>query len=145
MEISKKSKRKARVLSLQVLYSYEQNQDKALVTVFESVSNIPEAELASNDARKFARQLCSDTIDKLSEIDALLSKHTANWDLERLAAIDRAILRVAVAELLGTYMTPLPVVINEAVEIAKLYGTDDSAKFINGVLDALKTDIDYVE
>ncbi len=144
MSVSKKDLRRARVLAMQVLYSYEKNPEILLESVFESIASIPEAEIASNEARKFAKSLVLCFRVSQEEIDKLLSKHMKNWELSRLAAIDRAILRLALAELFEI-KTPLRVVISEAVDIAKQFGTDDSGKFINGVLDATKQDFDYVE
>ncbi len=144
-ELSKKDRRRARVLAFQVIYSYEQGVNKGLHSVFEAVSSMDEAKLASIEATKLARVLAAVTLDKMEYLDELLQKHMANWELSRVSAIDRNILRVSLAELVGDFETPLRVVINEAVEIAKLYGADDSAKFINGVLDAVKCDIDYIE
>ncbi len=145
MEISKKYLRKARILAMQVIYSYEKNAgDIAIEVVFESIASIPEAEIASNDAVKFAKGIILSYRSKGDEIDALLSKNMKNWVLERVDSIDRAILRTALAELLSKD-TPLRVVISESVDIAKQFGTDDSGKFVNGVLDGTKKDIDYVD
>ncbi len=145
MEISKKYLRKARILAMQVIYSYEKNAgDIAIEVVFESIASIPEAEIASNDAVKFAKGIVLSYRTKGDEIDSLLSKNMKNWVLERVDSIDRAILRTALAELLSKD-TPLRVVISESVDIAKQFGTDDSGKFVNGVLDGTKKDIDYVD
>ncbi len=144
MEISKKDLRRARILAMQVHYSSEKNPEILLESVFESIASIPEAELASNDAIKFAKNLVLAVREIQTDIDELLQKHMKNWKMDRLAAIDRSILRLAIAELIKI-RTPLRVVISEAVDIAKQFGTDDSGKFINGVLDAAKKDIDYAE
>jgi N utilization substance protein B len=74
-------------------------------------------------------------VDHLEEIDGELARQTANWRLERLAAVDRNILRLAMYELLFQAETPHAVVIDEAIEIAKKYGAEESARFVNGVLD----------
>lgn len=140
MELPKKDLRRARILAMQVLYSCEKNPDIALESVFESIASIPEAEIASNDARKFAKEITLGYRAKNEEIDNLLQKHMKNWVLSRLGSIDRAILRISASELI-TINTPLRVVISEAVDIAKQFGTEESGKFINGVLDALKKDI----
>lgn len=142
--ISKKQKRRARILALQTLYSFEKSEDITILSVFERVKAIPETNLESNDAREFAKTIVLDAVNNIETIDELLQKHLKNWDMVRLGAIDRNLLRIAVAELTISLKTPLKVVINEAVEIAKEYGTDDSGKFINGILDAIKQDIDYI-
>jgi transcription antitermination protein NusB len=144
MDISKKNLRKARILAMQVIYSSEASPELLLESVFESTVAMPECELASNDAIKFAKNLVLAVRKSQENIDTILQKYMKNWKMDRLAAIDRAILRLAMAELIEI-RTPLRVVIHEAVDIAKQFGTDDSGKFINGVLDAAKQDIDYEE
>ena len=71
------------------------------------------------------------------EIDALIQSHSANWRLSRMPAVDRNVLRTAIAELLGFPDTPVPVVINESLEIARRYSAPESLNFLNGVLDAI--------
>jgi len=85
--------------------------------------------------RRFADTLLDGVLAHLEEIDASLSLQTAHWRLERLAAVDRNILRVALYELLFERSTPPAVVIDEAIEIAKRFGSAESARFVNGVLD----------
>ena len=75
------------------------------------------------------------------KIDELIEKHAANWRLERMAAVDRNVLRAAVAEMLAFPQTPRPVVINEAIEIARKFSAPDSVHFINGVLDGVAKDL----
>jgi N utilization substance protein B len=91
--------------------------------------------------RKFAGQLFTGTVARLEEIDGTIQKHTQNWRLKRMAAVDRNILRVAVYELLSGAKTPGTVIINEALEIAKKFSTHESAQFVNGVLDSIKEEI----
>jgi len=91
--------------------------------------------------REFADILFRGTITKLKEIDRLIQSHTRNWRLSRMAAVDRNVLRLAVFELLADAGTPDTVVINEALEIAKKFSTDESAQFVNGVLDSIKNDL----
>ena len=76
-----------------------------------------------------------------ANIDAMIEKHAANWRLERMAAVDRNLLRAAVAEMLGFPDTPRPVVINEAIEIARKFSSPESVNFINGVLDSVARDM----
>ncbi len=144
MDISKKDLRRARVLAMQVLYSFEKNEGSTLDQVFSSLAAVPEIGIANPDAVAFSKGLIQKFQASSDEVDTLLSKNMKNWTLERVAAIDRAILRLAITELLMK-ITPLRVVISEAVDIAKNFGTDDSGKFINGVLDGSKKDIDYIE
>lgn len=85
---------------------------------------------------EFARQLVLGVLKHLDEIDAILSELVEGWSLDRLASVDRSVLRLAVYEMLHTPETPPAVVINEAVELAKAYSTEDSGRFVNGVLGA---------
>lgn len=85
----------------------------------------------------FMKELFSMCIDNLKEIDEKLEKCAANWTIKRINRVDLAILRLSTAELLFMKETPTPVVINEAVNMAKKYGIDDSGKFVNGVLGAI--------
>ena len=125
------SRRRARQLALQLLYQYEMtgSDPTHMQAGFEEWRN------ASGVVRDFADQLLRGTLDNLEAIDVELSRQTAHWRLERLATVDRNILRLAVYELLFCAETPPAVVIDEAIEIAKKYGAEESARFVNGVLD----------
>ncbi len=90
---------------------------------------------AADQTRTFANQLFEGASHDSAALDELISKHADNWRLERLAAIDRAILRLAIHEMRATD-TPAKVVINEAVDLAKKYSSDDAGGFVNGILDA---------
>jgi len=90
---------------------------------------------AGDGVRAFADHLLRGTLDHLEELDAQLVRQTAHWRLERLAAVDRNILRLAMFELLYDPETPPAVVIDEAIEIAKKFGAEESGRFVNGVLD----------
>lgn len=133
-----KNKRKARVLSLQVMYAYDLRSGDDSKEVFNA---IVENKAYKSDVVEYARTLVSEAIRKSSEIDSLLKKHIANWDVQRLSTIDRNILRLAVAELITQKDVPYKVIIDEAVEIAKMYSTEDSGKFVNGVIDAVYKEI----
>ena len=85
-----------------------------------------------------ALKITRETWDKLSDIDGHLRGLAANWDLTRMAAVDRNILRLAAYEILYDSEIPKSVAINEAIEIVKRYSTDDSSKFVNGILDKLE-------
>ena len=93
------------------------------------------------DVRGFADDLFRLASDRLSEIDGLIEKHTQHWRMERMAAVDRNVLREAVAEFLGYPATPRAVVINEALEIARKFSTPESVQFINGVLDSVGKEV----
>ena len=87
---------------------------------------------------EFATTLVEGTLKNLPQIDSLIVKYARNWDLHRMASIDRNILRQATFEILYLLDIPINVIINEAVELAKKYSTEESGKFVNGILDKIK-------
>ena len=89
------------------------------------------------EVKAFANQLFSGTVEHLPEIDALIARHADNWDMKRMAVIDRNILRLGAFELLYLADVPPKVCINEAIELAKHFGDTESGKFVNGILDAI--------
>lgn len=124
-------RRRGRELALQMLYQYELagNDIETILTSFEELQQAPPP------IREFAAALASGAIGKRDEIDAKLAEQADNWRLDRMAAVDRNILRLAMYELLFAPDTPPAVVIDEAVEIAKRFGSERSSQFVNGVLD----------
>jgi transcription antitermination protein NusB len=92
----------------------------------------------SPSARRFCEGLVSGLLERTESIDTALREHTQNYELERLSAVDRNILRLAVHEMLHCDDIPPVVSINEAIDIAKKYGTEESGRFVNGVLDKIK-------
>lgn len=92
----------------------------------------------SPSARRFCEGLVSGLLDHTGDIDVALREHTQNYELERLSAVDRNILRLAIHEMLFCDDIPPVVSINEAIDIAKKYGTEESGRFVNGVLDKIK-------
>lgn len=124
-------RRRGRELALQMLYQYELagNDIETILTSFEELQQAPPL------IREFAASLASGAIGKRDEIDARLAEQADNWRLDRMAAVDRNILRLAMFELLFAPDTPPAVVIDEAVEIAKRFGSERSSQFVNGVLD----------
>ena len=93
------------------------------------------------EVRGFADDLFRVASDRLPEIDGLIGKHTQHWRMDRMATVDRNVLRGAVAEFLGYPATPRAVVINEALEIARKFSTPESVQFINGVLDSVGKEV----
>ena len=106
----------------------------------EIVESVAVLQSAGDEARAFARSLSEGAIRRVSEIDALIASQSESWRLERMAAVDRNILRVAIYEFMETE-TPKNVVINEALEIAKRFSSPDAVSFINGVLDKVALDL----
>ena len=122
---------KSREYALQMLFQWEMGkQEPARIEegFWKNVSS-------QKSTRDFANQLFENAAARADEIDPIISTHAKNWRIERMPAIDRAILRLALAEL-RTSGTPSKVVINEALELAKKFSSEDAAPFINGILDA---------
>jgi N utilization substance protein B len=128
--MSMDNRRLARVLAVQTLFEVDATGHDPR----EVLERQAEEEGAGDPSRDFAARIISCTLDHLGEIDALLTRAAPAWPLEQIARVDRAILRVACGELLYDVGTPTKVAINEAVELAKLYGGEHSGRFINGVL-----------
>ena len=93
------------------------------------------------ETRGFAEDLYRVATTRQPEIDALIETHSQNWRLERMATVDRNLLRAAVAEMLGYPATPAPIIINESLEVARRYAAPESIHFLNGILDAISRDI----
>ena len=128
-----KPRTRARSLALQVLYEVD-------------ISNHPPAEAfrarledtpLSDELSEFVRQIVFGVLPLTTELDALIAKYAPEWPLEQIAAIDRNILRMTFWEFAVQRETPVKVAINEAVELAKLYGSDSAPRFVNGVLGSL--------
>ena len=117
-------RRKARELALQALFQLDNNE----MTIEEAISHVTE------ERDSFLTQLVAGTIEHKEQIDASLVEKLENWSLARLPKIERTVLRIAVYELLYLPETPAKVVINEALEITKIYGDEKSSRFVNGVL-----------
>jgi len=130
-EGTKENRRQARVQAVQQLYGREMRGALADDKPAES----------EEEVSLFARDLLGQTAVRLGEIDNLLAAALQNWDLKRLGAVDRAVLRVAVAEMLAHPDIPAAVTINEAIEIARSLGSAESARFANGVLDRVRKEI----
>lgn len=127
---------KARELALQILYQ----ADVTNVDVAELISGFFGMEANTNEepaVRDFAADLARSVREKLRFLDERISKFATNWQLDRMATVDRNILRLAAFELLFREDIPPKVAINEAVELAKKYGDVESGKFVNGVLDKI--------
>ena len=130
------TRKEARIIALNILYSIDVfGFDKK--EAFDSYFNYSEVKDISN-VRYFINELVDGTLDHLSEIDNEISKVMKNWKIDRLADVDKSILRLSSFELFYMKTTPIKVVINEAVNLSKEFSTDNSGKFINGILDSLK-------
>jgi len=145
------SRHRARQAALQMLYQWEIGK----VSAHEAVRTYwpgrdappsPEdehADLAPEDAvdeqgRTFANALVAGTIERVAEADALITAHSKNWRVERMAVIDRLVMRMAIFELLAEPDTPSKVIINEAIELARMFSGEEPVPLINGVLDSVR-------
>jgi N utilization substance protein B len=93
------------------------------------------------ETRGFAEDLFRVASTRQAEVDALIERHSQNWRLERMAVVDRNLLRAAIAEMLAYPNTPAPIIINESLEVARRYAAPESIHFLNGVLDAVARDL----
>jgi transcription antitermination protein NusB len=123
---------KAREFAMQMLFQWDMSeQDPAKLE-----AKFWKSAKAANQTRAFANQLFEGAAKDRAALDEIIQKHSENWRFERLAAIDRAILRLAIHEMTAAE-TPVKVVLNEAVELAKKFSSEDSSAFVNGVLDSV--------
>ena len=128
---------------MQILYQWEIGRgdvDTAADTFF--TLQWPNEDPPAGALRAFASTLAHDTVDRLDTIDPLIAETAERWRPERMAVLDRLILRMAVCELLRDRETPAAVVINEALELARTFSTEESVKFVNGMLDAIRKKIE---
>jgi transcription antitermination protein NusB len=133
------AQRKARECALQILFSYDvarPSVDDLLATYWGEIAE------GAEDVRIFANELAIGTISHLEEIDERIRIRTEHWRIPRMAIVDRNLLRMAVYEFLYQPSTPKTVAINEALEIARRFSTTEATQFINGILDAIKRDIE---
>lgn len=131
-------RRTSRIVALQALYAKELSE----VPAGDILKHVIKPKLKGDtSAFRFAESLFLKTNNNREELDAILSNHTKNWSLDRLATLDRLLLRMATAELLHFEQIPTKVTINEAIEIAKDYSTKRSGSFINGILDSILADL----
>jgi N utilization substance protein B len=127
-------RRKAREHALQILFQLDIKKEKPSAAVLKHFW----AEYKPDDEVKvFAEEIIKGTYTHLTKINALIKECAKNWSLDRMAVVDRNVLRMAVYEILYRMDIPTSVTINEAIEIAKKYGTDESGSFVNGILDSV--------
>jgi transcription antitermination protein NusB len=127
------ARRKARELALQMLFQHDMagNAPDMIVGTFEDLQK------SKANTREFAERIFRGTVDHLGEIDEMIQAQAENWRLSRMAVVDRNIIRMSVYEFMHEDDTPKLVIIDEAVEIAKKFGTQKSSQFINGILDGI--------
>ena len=142
-----KPRRRARCLILEVLYEFDMAKHDPMEVLQRRVHETVDAEgeelePLSNNAVEFASNLLRGVVRVGSDIDLIIARFAPEWPLDQIAVIDRNILRIAIYEILLDGNTPIKVAINEAVELAKLYGSDSAPRFVNGVLGTLTEQTD---
>lgn len=130
-------RRRGRILAFQALFAWDAGSLSP-----DDLLRFPWAERTSKEVHDedllFSQLLFLGTVERINKIDTLITKNLENWDFNRLKLVDKAILRLSTYSLLFQQDTDPRIVINEAVTIARTYGTDDSFKFVNAVLDSIK-------
>ena len=153
--MNRQEKRLSRCLSLQIYYAWiiSETHPKEILSylinlyslekelfLFDVSNSDSDKLVLSDDISKYAYRLIESTIDKCSDVDTYIASKLKNWDLKRIALIDKLILRLSITEMYFFDDVPPKVSIVEGVEIAKIFGNSDSSAFINGVLDSIYND-----
>jgi N utilization substance protein B len=136
------SRRKGRILAFQALYSwdalYNQTDKASIPEGLLDFSWAHQEEALDEETTAFPRLLVTGTVENISAVDSMIQGHLQNWEIKRLNRVDLAVLRMSVYTLMFRTEIPPSVVIDEAIEISREFGTDDSYRFVNGVLDAVR-------
>jgi transcription antitermination protein NusB len=135
------ARRRARESALQMLYQWEVGRMSPDDTILSYWPALDEAAELAPEYREFANGLVRGTVGRVEEIDRLLGSRAQNWRLERMAVLDRAVLRLATYELLAEPETPAKVIINEALELARAFSGEEAVAFVNGVLDGVRKEL----
>jgi N utilization substance protein B len=133
-------RRKAREYALQMLFQWDVTHD-AVETIMATFWETPESP-EPTEVIAFANALAEGTIGQVEKIDAIVSRHADNWRLDRMAVVDRNLLRLATFEFLHDAAMPKAVIINEAIEIARRFSAAESPQFINGILDSIRKEVE---
>jgi N utilization substance protein B len=135
----KGKRREGREAALQLVFCWDLNLHEPLTELH--LDGFWKLRAAAPNVRTFAAALARGVIERQTEIDEKISRYTANYELRRISAVDRNVLRIAIYEMLHVPDVPPIVAINEAIDIAKKYGTEESGRFVNGVLDRVKLEL----
>lgn len=130
-------RRRGREAALKILYSIDLNP----VSRNEGCTQILDYGEVPENTREFTRELVEETLERMEEIDGYIQNASLKWEINRMAAVDRNVLRLAVSELTGKTPKPVRVVLNEAIELAKKFGGEESGTFVNGVLDRVRINL----
>jgi transcription antitermination protein NusB len=135
----RESRHQAREAAVQMLYQWEVGK-LSMVEVMQTywMPGLSADEPLTDDLRQFATQLTNGVAATVEQIDPMIAEAAQNWRLERMAVMDRIIMRLAVYEFLHQPETPGRVIINEALELARTFSTEDAVRFINGILDGIR-------
>ena len=136
-----RTRRRARRLALEVLYEFDLAEHPALPTL---ARRLAEQQMETTGA-EFARAIINGIVSYQDKMDRIISRYAPEWPLDQMAIIDRNILRIAIYEFLVDGETPIKVAINEAVELAKTYGSDSAPRFVNGVLGTLADEAELLK
>lgn len=128
-----KSRQRGRIAALKALYELDATQHELGVVLTHCLAD----EQLSAEGEQFAREIVTGVWQHRAELDLLIHQHAPEWPVDQMAVVDRNVLRIAIYEFSLAHITPLKVAINEAIEIAKSYGSDSAPRFVNGVLGAL--------
>ena len=137
-QASAESRHRAREAAIQMLYQWEIGRVSMHEVQRTFWNHPPDGTPLTDDLRAFATLLATGTADHVAELDPLIVDAAEHWRIERMNVLDRLILRLAVYEFLHAPETPGKVIINEALELARSFSADDSVRFINGILDAIR-------
>jgi transcription antitermination protein NusB len=128
-----KARQHGRVAALKALYELDTTQHSVGVVLTQRLAD----EHLSPTGEEFARMLVTGVHEQRVILDALIQQHAPEWPVDQMAVVDRNVLRIAIYEFYIAHLTPLKVAINEAIELAKIFGSDSAPRFVNGVLGAL--------
>jgi N utilization substance protein B len=127
----------AREAALQMLYAIEAAEEPKEHVLSQFWRQTP----GDPEGRQYAERLVFGITEELAQVDGLISEASQNWRVERMSRVDRNVLRIGTFELLQSQDTPAAVILDEAIELAKRFGSEDSGKFVNGVLERIKTNV----
>ena len=128
-----KARQRGRIAALKALYELDTTRHPLGVVLQQRLSDEP----LPPEGEQFARELVTGVWNHRTELDAAIQQHAPEWPVDQMAVVDRNVLRIAIYEFSMAHVTPLKVAINEAVELAKTFGSDSAPRFVNGVLGAL--------
>ena len=136
----RESRHRAREAAIQMLYQWEVGRDTIaeIGQTFWTHSPASTQQPLGDELRAFATTLAAGVANSVADIDPIIVGAAENWRIERMNVLDRLILRLAIYEFLHEVETPAKVIINEALELARTFSTDESVRFINGILDAVR-------